>query len=151
MEGVTCAGWGPECFTGRDCQGNSGRNPGSETGGRSREGLAPCSERGLCSGMRRSGGPEVRAWCWLRRAGLAIPACTWMGGGVTGAQVNCLLWGLNVRNRVITGDCGDHRGSGRKAGQELLWDELKGGQADWTVLRGPSFANSDPGPGPPIC
>ena len=35
-----------------------------------------------------------------------------------------MLWGLNVRNRVITGDCGDQRGSGRKAGQELLWDEM---------------------------
>lgn len=75
MEGVTCAGSGPECFTGRDCRGNSRRNPGARTRGRSREGLALCSERGHCSGTWRSGGPEVRAWCWPWRAGAAIP--TW--------------------------------------------------------------------------
>lgn len=46
MEGVTCAGSGPECFTGRDCRGNSRRNPGARTRGRSREGAHPVFREG---------------------------------------------------------------------------------------------------------
>lgn len=128
MEGVTCAGWGPRPHRGGTVKATPGEIQGLETGdGR---GGPPRVSRGVSQRGREP--PESRG------QGLVLVVAKW-GGHLRvhmdrrwgdRAQVNCLLWGLNAQNRVITGDCGDQRGSGRKAGQELLWDELQGGQAD---------------------
>lgn len=99
----------------RDCQGNSGRNPGSETGDVRGEGLALCFKRGLCGGaaeVRRARSQGLVLV--VAEAGVAISACTWTGGGVMTGPGELFALGPGRQEQGYHRRCGDQRGSGGK-------------------------------------